>query len=279
MAAAPGNEAAPSRLDRLCNAPVWWSIVALLAVVLALPWSQDRLAERGWPPDTFLWRYLAVAAIGAVVGFAELVSRYRDEPWIVAASPPGLTFIGANAAAALAALGVLEYYPEVFAPPADGLTRTLLAGFGAMLVLRSKLLTLRQPGGTDVEVGPAFVVDSLLTAVNRDVDRRRAERRIGLVTRMARRFSAHPFEQSAPHLKGALLAFQTMDAEERTRLSNTIRTMLSDPEIVALSNEVKYAMIGYDYLTAFGEQTFICAFDELERSILATPASPPAPGG
>jgi len=241
----------------------------LLAVLLALPWGQARLAERGWPPETFLLRYLAVAAIGAVVGFAELLSRYRDEPWLVASSPPGRTFIAANAAAAMAALGVLEYYPEVFSPPADGLTRTLLAGFGAMLVLRSKLLTLRQPGGTDVEVGPAFVVDSLLTAVNRDVDRRRAEGRIALVTRMARRFAAHPFEHSAPHLRGALLAFQTMDAEERTRLSNTIRTMLSDPELIKLSDEVKYAMIGYDYLTAFGEQTFICAFDELERSMLA----------
>ncbi len=274
MAEAPRTETTSRRLDRLCNAPVWWSIVALLTLVLALPWSQDRLAERGWPPETFLWRYLCVAAIGGVVGFAELVSRYRDEPWIVAGSPPGLTFIGANAAAALAALGLLEYYPAVFSPPADGLSRTLLAGFGAMLVLRSKLLTLRQPGGTDVEVGPAFVVDSLLTAVNRDVDRRRAERRIGLVTRMARTFSAHPFEKSAPHLKGALLAFQTMDAEERTRLSNTIRTMLTDPEVMALSNEVKYAMIGYDFLTAFGEQTFACAFEELERSILAAPVPP-----
>ena len=279
MAAGPLPPATARRLDRLCNAPVWWAIVALLALVFALPWTQTHLEARGWPPETFLWRYLVVATIGGVVGFAELVSRYRDEPWLVAGSPPGLTFIGANALAAVTALFLLENYRVALSAPEDGVTRTLLAGFGAMVVLRSKLLTLRQPGGTDVEVGPAFVVDSLLAAVNRDVDRRRAERRIALVNGLARRFAPHPFAKAAPYLKAALLAFQTMDAAERKRLSDTIELMLKDQALIALSNDVKYAMIGYDFLTAFGEETLNCTFDELERSIPAPPADPPAAAG
>ncbi|MBU8544926.1 MULTISPECIES: hypothetical protein [Roseomonadaceae] len=279
MAADPLSPATARRLDRLCNAPVWLAIIALLALVFALPWTQAHLEARGWPPETILWRYLVVATIGGVVGFAELVSRYRDEPWLVAKSPPGMTFIGANALAAVTALFLLENYREALSAPTDGVTRTLLAGFGAMVVLRSKLLTLRQPGGTDVEVGPAFVVDSLLAAVNRDVDRRRAERRIALVNGLARRFAPHPFAKAAPHLKAALLAFQTMDAAERKRLSDTIEAMLKDQTLVALSNDVKYAMIGYDFLTAFGEETLNCTFDELERSILAPPPDPTRPAG
>jgi hypothetical protein len=273
---ATGTDDRRARLDRLCDAPVWWAIVAALTLILALPWTQDRLSEQGWPPESFAWRYLSVAAIGAAVGFAELVARYRDEPWSVGRSPPGLAFVGANALAAAIALFLMEYYRDAFSSPADGLTRVLVAGFGAMLVLRSKLLTLRQPGGNEVEVGPAYVVDSLLAAVNRDVDRRRAERRILLVTGMARRFARHRFADAAPHLRASLLAFQSMDAEERRMLNERIRAMMEDGQLRELADEVKFAMVGYDYLTAFGEQAFTCAFEQLAASI---PATPPPQGG
>ena len=234
--------------------------------MLALPWMQADLS-RTWPDaNPFLRRYLAVAVIGALVGAVELIARYRDEPWQVATSPPGIAFIALNAAAAFVALFLLEHFRTTLAAPTDGFVRVLIAGFGAMLILRSKLLTLKQPGGTDVEVGPAFVVDSLLSAVNRDVDRRRAGRRIDLVAAMTERFSEHQFNDVAPHLAAAVLAFQNMDAEDRKALADRVNNLTSGTER-ELHDRVRFTMVGYDYLTAFGEAAFATAFDALYRAV------------
>lgn len=59
------------------------------------------------------------AAIGGLVGFAELVSRYRDAPWRAALMPPGIMFVGVNALAALLALvfTALQDYLAVHGQP------------------------------------------------------------------------------------------------------------------------------------------------------------------
>jgi hypothetical protein len=271
---------APDRLPRM--APLWWTLAGLLLAMLALPWMQHDLA-RLWPESgPFLRRYLAAAVIGGLVGGAELVARYRDEPWQVIGSPPGLAFIALNAGAAFFALFLLEHFRHTLAAPNDGFARVMIAGFGAMVVLRSKLLTLRQPGGTDVEVGPAFVVESLLSAVNRDVDRRRAGERIDLVTAMADAFKDHDFDAVAQHLVAALLAFQGLDPEERKMLNDRVRDLVEGTGR-GLPDRVRFTMVGYDYLTAFGEEAFVTAFDALNKALAAkagptATASPPAFG-
>ena len=50
------------------------------------------------------WAYLAVAAIGGLVGMSELVARYRDEPARAVRNTPALVYIGINASASILAL-------------------------------------------------------------------------------------------------------------------------------------------------------------------------------
>ena len=105
-----------------------------------------------------------------------------------------------------------------------------------MVLLRTKLLTLRQPGGGEVEVGPAHVLDSMLNAINRDVDRRRAQSLVEKVSAQARALANHDFGAVAPHLRASLLAFQNMSADEITFLNEQIRAILEDQQNVGLSS-------------------------------------------
>jgi hypothetical protein len=107
-------------------------------------------------------QYLAAAGLGPLVGFAELVSDYGDEPWRVAIARQGLIFIGLNGLAGCFALCLLQVFPNELHAPANPVLLVVVGGFGAMVVIRTKLLTVHQPGGTDVAVGPAFLPDTLV---------------------------------------------------------------------------------------------------------------------
>ncbi len=233
-------------------------LVILVAVLVSLPtlgWAST------WPPHSLALRCIAVGVIGGVVGFAELVSRYRDEPWLVASTAPGIAFTAMNAIAAIGALLLLEHFPQTLAAPADGVARVLEAGTGAMVVLRAKLLTVRQPGGADVAVGPAVAVDTFLTAINRDVDRRRAVQRHSLVTGRAASLRSFQFADAVAFLKSAILAFQAMDADDKKALNSSLDGLLTTT--TSIPDEIKFASAGFDILNVFGQAAFINVFDAL----------------
>jgi hypothetical protein len=216
-------------------------------------------------------RCLSAALIGAIVGFAELVSRYRDEPWIVVRTPPGYAFIAMNGAASVAALLLLEHFPKTLAAPEDAVASVLLAGTGAMVVLRAKLLTVRQANGNDVAVGPAVAVDTFLSAINRDIDRRRAIERHRLVVDRAAALRGYDFAVAVPFLKAAILAFQSMDADDKTTLNSSLDALLAPPIV----DEIKYMSAGFDILNVFGEAAFIDVFTSLETYLRARLPPPP----
>jgi hypothetical protein len=145
-------------------------------------------------------QYFWTAVLGLMVGFAELVSRYRDEPWRVAILPPGLVVTGLNGLARCFALFLLQTFPTELHAPSTPVPLVMLAGFGAMVVIRTKLLTVHQPGGTDVAVGPAFILDTMLSAINRDVDRRRALQRTARVAASGLISPKHPASSVAAFL-------------------------------------------------------------------------------
>lgn len=259
------------------------AVLGVAAAVVAM--AQGGLWPLPWPPHSLKLRCLAVLCIGGAVGFAELVSRYRDEPWQAAATPPGLTYIALNAGCGLIGLLLMEHFPQQTASPDDGVARVLVAGTGAMVVLRSKLFTLRQAEGEEIAVGPALALDQVLNAVNRDIDRRRAARRHRLVTMAAEALAPYDFAESVRFLRPALLAFQTLEQSERTALNASLAELQRDPDIAAQPSTIKYKYFFFDLLTTCGEQTFNAIYADLLTHLRAMPIpapaaapAPPAPG-
>lgn len=127
--------------------------------------------------------YLLVALFGLVAGAGELVTRYRDAPWLVVRRAAGAVYLAANALSGVFALFVVQALDIRFGPAdpstaADQLRwgRVLLAGFSGVALLRSALFTARV-GDRDVAVGPAFALKALLDALDRAIDREQALRR------------------------------------------------------------------------------------------------------
>jgi hypothetical protein len=254
---------------------VFASVAILLAVVASLVWLTGHHALIERDVDQSEWFANAVAfLLAALVGFCELISRYRDSPWVAAGSVPGLCYIGANGAAGAVALFFIRHLAlnKSLGIGDNLLDMALVAGFGAMVVIRSKLFTLRQPGGSDVAVGPAFAVDTFLAAVNREVDRARARNRTQLVAKWARRLRPYSFKEAAPMMTAALAAFQDLDANDAKRLRDEFRALQEDPQLLNYSDEAKFFWVGFDIMTAFGDKPFEGLFTELERYLRKDPA-------
>jgi hypothetical protein len=171
--------------------------------------------------------YAAAAAIGAVAGLAELVSRYRDAPRDAAASRGGVAYVLFNA---LVSLGALYLIRNVFPWPGAALSpapqdvptlaqQALAAGVGAMALLRSAVVTVRS-GDSDVPIGPAAILEIFRTALDRDVDRVRAGPR---ATEVGRIMAGVSFARAYRPLGGlAVSLLQNIGAEEEARLRQRI---------------------------------------------------------
>ena len=125
--------------------------------------------------------YVVVTLLGAGVAVGELVTRYRDAPSSTLRSGPALLYTALNAAASLAALALVHVFGWQFGvsssnPEAVRWTQVLVAGFGAMALFRSSLFIVKV-GGQDLGIGPGGVLQSLLAAADRGVDRWRGTQR------------------------------------------------------------------------------------------------------
>lgn len=154
--------------------------VLIYAAVLCLPPILGRFFTGEF--DAVLWLYPLVGLIGTLVGAGELLGRYRDEPFLALAQKASILYLAVNAVAAMAALyliGVFEWdfgLEQASSQDTVRVIQVLVAGFGAMALLRSSLFTARI-GGNDVQVGPATVLQTVLNAADAEVDREAAERR------------------------------------------------------------------------------------------------------
>jgi hypothetical protein len=128
--------------------------------------------------------YFAAAALfGALVGLAELISRYRDAPTQAVWCVPAGAYLAINAAASAIALAIVQgagwNFGVVDAQKAAWI-QTAVAGFGSMTLFRSSLFVVHV-GGQDVGAGPSAFLQVALGAADRAVDRRRAGARAARV--------------------------------------------------------------------------------------------------
>ena len=228
--------------------------------------------------DPPAWTWIVTFLLGAAVGFTELISRYRDNPWRAARKLPGTLFILFNGAAAVAAFFLMRHFhlDRAMGLSDDLVAQVLVAGTGAMVVIRSKVFTIRQPGGTDVAVGPAVAVDTFLSVVNREVDRRLAAERNRRVAEFARVLSGYSFTSARQFLLGALSAFQDMDEAAAKRLREDFRALVEDQQFRTWTDEDRYFLAGFGILTEFGDAAFESLFSALQAR-LQHGGQPPQP--
>jgi len=251
------------RQARDVKAALWsFAFVVLLGFVIYL------IGRSVAPNQTkaHAWYLVLSASLGAFIGFAELVSRYRDEPMRAVSTRPGVLYITLNGAVGACVYGILVRYSKSILPSLSGdlLLTSIVAGFGGMAILRSKFFTLQTAAGEDIPIGADAAITAFLNAADRGVDRNRAVRRIELVREASRRVidptAARDFFQVS------LAAFQSLPELERESASRDIEAVYKTD----YPSRLKVQALCYGILSRTGEETFQVMIDGLVEYLRGT---------
>ena len=203
----------------------------------------------------------AATAFGGLVGLSEILTRYRDEPLRATFNLFGCVYLLLNGLISLAAFALLRRYAaQIFPAVGDDLFLTaVVAGFGAMIVMRSKLFTFKSPDGKEYAIGPAIVIDTILQTIDQKIDRLRAADRQERVYQKLRDLT--DFEGAASYLEASLLSFQNLSSEQKSAISDVI----TDYRESSWDDRLKIMAMGFAFLTIAGEENFDQVVDNMRR--------------
>ena len=139
----------------------------------------------------------------------------------------------------------------------------LIAGFGGAAFFRSSIARTKV-GSAEIGVGPAFVIDTLLSTVDRAIDRRRAHHRAKTIPALMREI---PPGFAALSLKefciGAMQNFSADDEKTlETQIAAIMKATIPEPT-------VKSALFGMVLTEHFGEKVLRMAIEQLDGEIKA----------
>ena len=218
---------------------------------------------------------LLCAFFGAAVGASEILSRYRDEPFLAISSPPGRRYLAVNAGISLAAFYFLAHFRESIFPGLtnDPLMMSIVAGFGAMVVMRSKIFNFKSEAGESYAVGPDAVLSIFLSSVDRQIDRYRASRRQSLVYEETQSV-VHP--TTAPDfLRAFLVSYQNLTNKERLDIDEAVKKIYNQTDLG--SPRLKFMTAAFGFLNLMGENNFKALVQQLKKyQQLAPLVEPPA---
>jgi len=213
------------------------------------------------PIPNYFPDYLFSFLIGAFVGLAEILSRYRDAPFQVARTKEAIFYISINGGAAILALWLLRLFnlrvttnPQVEVVRA---TQVLIAGFGSLLFFRSSFFVFRL-GNQDVFFGPSQVLQVLLLTIDREMDRNRAEARFKIVLESMKDVS---FEEAVAVLPTVCIALMRNIPLEDQDLINTRAEALRSSDMPELAKNLALALTLIDIV---GDKVLAIAVEGLK---------------
>ena len=235
--------------------------VALISLALGAP----RFPER--------WRHAldlgVVAGLAGLVAYGELVSRYSDSPTRLFAARPTPIYILVNMAAGIAALVLIGEFGLFAQSGHPGLFRVMLASFGSIAFFRTSLFTARV-GGTDVGIGPSVLLQSLLDATDRMIDRDQAEGRAVDVAGIMRDVDFTLAQVALPTLCFALVEYQVTPDKQKTAREQIDRLALATD----VAAGAKSVILGTFLIRLVGAQVL----DQAVMALRPTIAQPTLPG-
>jgi hypothetical protein len=132
--------------------------------------------------------YCIAAGIGGLVGASELFARYEDSPRRLLRKLAFWLYVAVNLLASGGALYVMrELGWTIHGASGKGPDALLAiaAGLSGVLLLRSSLAVVPSPGGHPIGAGPLGLVEAVLDAIDRVIDRDQAEERARMAAKLA----------------------------------------------------------------------------------------------
>lgn len=206
--------------------------------------------------------YLIVLSLGALVGLIEILSRYRDAPFRVAMSPAALSYVALNAGFAGLALMLLRLFDlhltENPNPEVVRAVQVMAAGFGAMILFRSSIFVFRL-GDQDVFIGPSTVLQVMLSAVDREVDRKRAEQRATAVTKAMDGVSFNEAITTLPTI--CIAVMQNLPREDQDEILTRVEALA---HMEKMPEKAKNLALALTLINVVGEEVLLAAIGALK---------------
>jgi hypothetical protein len=212
--------------------------------------------------------YFYVFLLGMITAFAEIIGKFRDEPLKSLQTPQAVLYHLLNGAISVFALKV---YYLTFGEPAtqmDQIKAVTTAGFGSMLLMRSKFFNAKV-GDQDISFGPEQIIKVFLSFMERAIDRVRAQSRVEFVRT---KFTNLRFETVKPYCDSMLDAAQLLD--DRKELGQALKDIAGDG---TLDTQLKSYRLGFLLLDRMGED-FVSKLIENPPDNLVARSPEPAEG-
>jgi hypothetical protein len=240
------------------NRTGWIPVTTGLLFMLGAGLLIGRWTKPFSPWQVYLWAFASLF-YGGLVGLSEILSRYRDEPVLASTTGAGLVYLLLNGLISLAAFAVLCKYRSALFPNLgnDLFLTSMVAGFGGMTVFRSKLFTFRSSEGKDYAIGPALVLETVLSTIDQKIDRRRATERQAMIFDEMRDLT--DFDHTAQYFEASLNSFQNLTEEDKAKIISVIREYRTSP----FPERLKIMAMGFAFLNIAGEENF----DEVIKNI------------
>lgn len=204
--------------------------------------------------------YCYAFLLGMATAFAEIISKFRDEPIKALRTPHALLYHLLNGAVAAFALKTLVVFsgPEWIADGQAQLKSVLAAGLGSMLIMRSKLFNIKV-GGEDVSFGPEQIVKIYFRFMEAAIDRFRAQDRIDFVTSKLGNIRATKVFEYAETM---LLASQAFEEKAKAECLDAIKA-LNTGTYKDLPEKLRSYRLGFLLLDNMGEDFVTKLFEKV----------------
>ncbi|HEX9989067.1 MAG TPA: hypothetical protein VGE45_11395 [Chloroflexia bacterium] len=219
--------------------------------------------------------WVLVALFGGGVGFADLITRFRDEPFRAVRTMPGVWYIVLNALASMFALalsrafgwtsgvGISSSDPN---PWIAALAQSVAAGFGAIALLRTTFTF--HAGDNEVTVGPRSFVEAVLKTTDNAVDRKRARERDKAISKAMKDISFSEAHLGLPAYVFNLL--QGVPQEQQDQVGEQVRKLNATTTI---RHTIKARILGLYLLNLVGEGVLLDAVTSLGAELKGSDTS------
>ncbi len=222
-----------------------------------------------------LWVGYAVSGLVAgLVGVADILGKYKDNPLLALSTGAALQYVLANGAFGVLAFW-LAYVLDMVGPKVGGgghgsidlVKNGLIVGFGAIFILRGVAFKLAI-GGKASDVGPSTIVDALLATFDQSINRTVGQRKDSAVGAIMAGVS---FAKASDILPSYCLSLLEKDDALAARVGVLVETIqaldLPGPD----ADRQKALLLGNSLMAAFGPRVTLAAVKRFGRQIAADP--------
>lgn len=267
-----GKSLGKKTLDLLVKHKKTSIIVGILAFLILIGvWNTSSSRQRVYfyyfaiPAALLLWSifatentylYLWVFVLGMASAFAEIIQKFRDDPLEALGTWQALLYHLINGTLAIFAFVILDAAGVTYDNTLDKIKIILTAGFGSMLVMRSKLFSVDVKGQT-IAVGPEQLINVYLSYMRVEIDRVRSVVRMDIVEEVMDNIN---FDNVKNHTLTMIHSRQALDNMDELKAK-----IIKIGDEGELTTQEKSYRLGFLLLTEMGEEFLRHLFEEKDK--------------